>query len=82
MAVRVQEAAFDLGAGVQAFTLGRDDAGAVVNFTGIVRNTPDGDLDRMEIEHYPSMTESALAGIEAESVSRWNLLGRDRKSVV
>lgn len=75
MAVRVQEAAFDLGAEVQAFTLGRDDAGAVVNFTGIVRNTPDGDLDRMEIEHYPSMTESALASIEAEAVSRWNLLG-------
>lgn len=73
MTVRVQEAAFDLGAEVQAFARGRDNAGAVVNFTGIVRNTPDGDLDRMEIEHYPSMTESALAGIEAEAVKRWNL---------
>ncbi len=75
MVVRVQEASFDLGSEVQAFALGRDDAGAVVNFTGIVRNTPDGDLDRMEIEHYPGMTESALAGIEAEAVKRWNLLG-------
>ncbi|PHQ96232.1 MAG: molybdenum cofactor biosynthesis protein MoaE [Marinosulfonomonas sp.] len=74
MVVRVQEATFDLGAEVQAFAEGQTQAGAVVNFTGIVRNTPDGDLDRMEIEHYPGMTENALAGIEAEAVSRWNLL--------
>ncbi len=73
MTVRVQEAAFDLGAEVQGFAEAQTHAGAVVNFTGIVRNTPDGDLDRMEIEHYPGMTESALAGIEAEAVKRWNL---------
>jgi len=73
MTVRVQEHAFDLGAEVQAFALGRDDAGAVVNFTGIVRNTPDGDLERMEMEHYPGMTENALMGIEAEAMKRWNL---------
>lgn len=73
MAVRVQQAAFDLGAEVQAFALGQEKAGAVVNFTGIVRNTPAGDLARMEIEHYPGMTESALSGIEAEAIKRWNL---------
>ncbi len=73
MTVRVQEQTFDLGAEVQAFTLGRDDAGAVVSFTGIVRNTPDGDLERMEMEHYPGMTENALKGIEAEAMKRWNL---------
>ncbi|MCF6314778.1 MAG: molybdenum cofactor biosynthesis protein MoaE [Marinosulfonomonas sp.] len=73
MVVRVQEATFDLGAEVQALAEGQTQAGAVVNFTGIVRNTPDGDLDRMEIEHYPGMTENALAGIEAEAVKRWNL---------
>ncbi len=73
MTVRVQEQAFDLGAEVQGFALGRDDAGAVVSFTGIVRNTPDGDLERMEMEHYPGMTENALKGIEAEAMKRWNL---------
>ena len=73
MTVRVQEQSFDLGAEVQAFALGRDDAGAVVSFTGIVRNTPDGDLERMEMEHYPGMTENALKGIEAEAMKRWNL---------
>ncbi|AXX99186.1 molybdenum cofactor biosynthesis protein MoaE [Profundibacter amoris] len=75
MTVRVQEQAFDLGAEVQGFALGRDDAGAVVSFTGIVRNTPDGDLERMEMEHYPGMTENALKGIEAEAMKRWNLKG-------
>jgi len=73
MVVRVQEAAFDLGAEVQAFALSCNGAGAVVNFTGIVRDTPDGNLDRMEMEHYPGMTENALAGIEAKAVKRWKL---------
>jgi len=73
MAVRVQEAAFDLGAEVQNFAAGQTQAGAVVNFTGIVRNTAAGDLDRMEIEHYPGMTENALAAIDAEAMTRWNL---------
>lgn len=73
MTVHVQEPAFDLGAVVQDFATRQTKAGAVVNFTGIVRNTAAGDLDRMEIEHYPGMTESALAGIEAEAVKRWSL---------
>lgn len=73
MVVRVQAAAFDLGAEVQEFATQQDQAGAVVNFTGIVRNTPAGDLERMEIEHYPGMTESALAEIEAQAVKRWDL---------
>ena len=73
MTIRVQEASFDLGAVVQDFATAQTQAGAVVNFTGIVRNTAAGDLDRMEIEHYPGMTQSALADIEAEAVKRWNL---------
>jgi len=73
MTVRVQETAFDLGAVVQEFTEKQTQAGAVVNFTGIVRNTAAGDLDRMEIEHYPGMTESALNGIEAKASERWDI---------
>lgn len=73
MTVRVQQAAFDLGAEVQGFATGQTQAGAVVNFTGIVRDTAAGDLDRMEIEHYPGMTESALAAIDAEAIKRWEL---------
>ena len=73
MVVRVQEGAFDLGAEVETFAKGRTDAGAVVNFTGIVRDTADNDLDRMEIEHYPAMTARAIEGIEAKAMARWAL---------
>jgi molybdopterin synthase catalytic subunit len=74
MAVRVQQAEFDLGAEAAAFAAGRHDVGAVVTFTGIVRDRPDGGLREMLIEHYPGMTERAIAAIEAEAVGRWNLL--------
>ncbi len=73
MAVRVQAEPFDFGAEAGRFAAGRTDAGAVVTFTGIVRDRPSGGLSRMEIEHYPGMTERALAAIEDEAVSRWAL---------
>lgn len=73
MTVRVQDQPFDLGAEVTAFAHGRTDAGAVVTFTGIVRDLARGDLDRMVIEHYPGMTERALEQIEAQARDRWDL---------
>jgi molybdopterin synthase catalytic subunit len=33
-----------------------------------------GTLDRMEIEHYPGMTEKAIAAIVDEATRRWNLV--------
>ena len=47
-------------------------AGAVVSFTGLVRDEG-GLLSAMEIEHYPGMTEKAIAGMVEEAVSRWSL---------
>ncbi|WP_212524975.1 molybdenum cofactor biosynthesis protein MoaE [Actibacterium sp. MT2.3-13A] len=73
MAVRVQQEPFALGAEVEAFAAGRQDAGAVVTFTGIVRDLVSGDLSRMVIEHYPGMTEAALDKIEAQARARWDL---------
>jgi len=73
MGVRVQMAAFDSGAELSGFAKGRADAGAIVSFTGIVRDLASGGLDRMEIEHYPGMTERALGQIEAEATRRWGL---------
>ena len=70
--VRVQAEAFDAGAELNAFSAGHSGVGAVVSFTGIVRDT-DGGLQQMLIEHYPGMTESAIAKIVAEAVSRWAL---------
>jgi molybdopterin synthase catalytic subunit len=44
----------------------------VVSFSGITRDVVGGDLDAMEIEHYPGMTEKALgAKIRDEAMERW-----------
>lgn len=72
MTVRVQEAPFDMGAEVEAFGKGLKGVGAIVTFSGIVRDE-EGTLARMVIEHYAGMTEKALEKIEAEAVKRWNL---------
>lgn len=72
MAVRVQTDDFDLGAEASALS-GAGDTGAVVTFTGVVRGSDD--VDAMTLEHYPGMTEAALAEIEAEAQARWPLTG-------
>lgn len=72
MAVRVQAQAFDYGAECTAFAAAAKGAGAVVTFLGLVRDDG-GRLSKMEIEHYPGMTEQALAAIESDARSRWPL---------
>jgi molybdopterin synthase catalytic subunit len=72
MRVAVQSEPFDLGAEVAGFTAGVRGAGAVVSFTGLVRDEG-GTLSAMEIEHYPGMTEKAIAGIAEEAAGRWAL---------
>lgn len=74
MTVRIQTEGFDAGAELNAFTDTVAGAGAVVSFTGVVRDV-DGDLVAMEIEHYPGMTEKAIAAIVSEAQSRWDLAG-------
>ncbi|PJF09676.1 molybdenum cofactor biosynthesis protein MoaE [Pseudorhodobacter sp. MZDSW-24AT] len=73
MRLSVQEAPFDLGAESQAFAAGAAGAGAVVTFTGIVRDNG-GALSAMEIEHYAGMTEKAIAAIMDEAAGRWALV--------
>jgi len=76
MSVRVQTKDFDIGAEIAALTAGRADVGAVVTFTGLVRDMAGGEpITAMELEHYPGMTEKALAAIEAEARDRWPLQG-------
>jgi molybdopterin synthase catalytic subunit len=71
MRIVVQEAPFDGLGEVRDF--GGADTGAIVTFTGVVRNTAEGDLQAMEIEHYPGMTQSALTAIAEEARTRWSL---------
>ncbi|MCC5991266.1 MAG: molybdenum cofactor biosynthesis protein MoaE [Rhodobacteraceae bacterium] len=73
MDIRVQQAPFDFGAECDRFAAVRGDTGAVVTFCGIVRDTDGQALHRMEIEHYPGMTEKALAGMAQTATRRWNL---------
>lgn len=75
MAVCVQEGAFDPGQAVNAMHAANVGVGAVVSFVGYVRDFNDGrEVAGMFLEHYPGMTEKALAKIVAEAEQRWPLL--------
>ena len=82
MSVSVQETDFDAGAEIAALSAGRDDVGAVASFVGLVRadkaegsSAGAGVVRAMTLEHYPGMTEQALADIVVEAERRWALLG-------
>lgn len=49
------------------------DQGAVVTFIGLVRDQVDNPVTKLFLEHYPGMTEKALATIAAEACARWPL---------
>ncbi|OZB39405.1 MAG: molybdopterin synthase catalytic subunit, partial [Alishewanella sp. 34-51-39] len=53
----------------------RQDAryGAVVTFTGLVRELAEAELLSMTLEHYPGMTEQALTQIATAAQQRWQL---------
>jgi len=72
MRLSVQPQPFDLGAEANAFAASVPGAGAVVTFTGLVRDNA-GALRAMEIEHYPGMTEKAISAMMDEASSRWSL---------
>lgn len=49
-------------------------AGAMVSFTGLVRDLNEGDsITQLTLEHYPGMTEKALTKIEAQAHQQWEL---------
>lgn len=70
--VRVQAADFDVGAEMAALTAGRSDIGGVGCFVGTVRG---GTVAALSLEHYPGMTEQAMARIAGQAEARWQLLG-------
>ena len=72
--IRVQSAAFGPGAELDAFAARIAGAGAVVSFSGIVRDDT-GTMVALELEHYPGMTERQLARIAERAEARWSLAG-------
>ena len=73
--IRVQRQDFDVGAELARLSQGNHAIGGVCSFVGLVRDFGGGDrpVAEMTLEHYPRMTEKALAEIEAEARSRWPL---------
>ena len=72
MRLSVQSTAFDAGAELARFTAEATGAGAIVTFSGIVRDDS-GRMSALEIEHYPAMTEPAIAAIMEEARQRFDL---------
>lgn len=74
MTIAVQRDDFDTGAVIAALGASAG-CGAVASFVGLVRNRGDrDDVIAIELEHYPGMTEKALAAIECEARQRFDLL--------
>ena len=71
MVVRITEDDFDIA--VEHQKLKSVTAGAIVTFTGTVRDLADGGLQAMTLEHYPGMTESEIEAIVATARVRWPL---------
>jgi len=75
MKILVQTEAFDLGAEVDMMRQGRTDIGAIASFVGLARDLNEGSgVTAMTLEHYPGMTEKALAALVDEANARWALL--------
>ncbi len=75
MGIRVQTAAFDPGAELNALHAADVGVGGVVGFVGYVRDFNEGrEVGGLFLEHYPGMTEKALAKIADEAGRRWPLL--------
>jgi molybdopterin synthase catalytic subunit len=75
MDVSVQREDFDIAAETARLVGGNREIGAVVSFTGLVREMAGEGrpITGMELEHYPGMTERALEEIVAEARARWPL---------
>jgi len=72
--IKVQAEPFDVGKEIAGLTGGNTSIGGVVSFVGTVREISGGAaINSMTLEHYPGMTEQALADIEAEANQRWPL---------
>ncbi|MGD8207674.1 MAG: molybdenum cofactor biosynthesis protein MoaE [Thiohalocapsa sp.] len=70
--IRIQTAPFDPAAEQDDLRRGRPEAGALVAFTGLMRDTnADHHIHAMTLEHYPGMTERALTQIAEEASRRW-----------
>lgn len=72
----VQAEDFELGRELAMLTAGNTRIGGVGSFIGVVRDAAGTHrLRALTLEHYPRMTEQAIARIAAQAEQRWELLG-------
>jgi molybdopterin synthase catalytic subunit len=72
--IRVQTGDFDISVEL-AVVRSNPNVGAVASFIGLVRDLNDGSgVSSLMLEHYPLMTEKALAGIVAQAEVCWPIL--------
>ena len=71
--VRLQKEPFSLSAECELMQSAIGATGARATFTGAVRE--DEGVETLFLEHYPGMTEAALAHIAEQAAARWPLQG-------
>lgn len=72
--ISVQQHDFDMAHEYRQLIDDNATDGAVVTFTGLVRDiSPEQSVQQLTLEHYPGMTEKALADIVTQAKSRWPL---------
>ena len=75
MKIAIRHEDFDAGAEARALSEGNASVGAVASFVGLVRERNEGSaVSTMTLEHYPGMTEKAIAGIIDQAKGRWEVI--------
>lgn len=73
MSVKIQQESFSISKMITQLSE-KDHVGAVVTFSGYVREfSNDNQLQFMELEYYPGMTERALENIEKKARNSWDI---------
>ncbi len=70
--IRIQFEDFDIGQEISSLTSANSNIGAVVSFSGICRDEA-GQLEALELEHYPGMAEAEILRIAERAATRWSL---------
>ncbi len=75
--VTIQTEDFDVSAEIAALRAGDGGVGAVASFIGTVRDRNEGGgagvVQRMELEHYPGMTERAIEAMIDQAQARFDI---------
>jgi molybdopterin synthase catalytic subunit len=72
--IRIQQDDFHLDTEYQCLRQENPQAGAIVTFTGLVRDfNAEGGVSGIILEHYPGMTEKTLHRIAQQACERWSL---------